>query len=145
MCETADKLKFCTCLKDGDVNTIIHHKNSRRSRQKQAASSGRVYKWRLSSYAGDAKWQMEGMLMEPLKKLNNEMGDNDVATELNERDCFDFQYDPQDGDNLELWTEPRNFYAPMSFIFKGGQWVISHYNGFTDKTEEFNKGIIKFE
>ena len=54
MCETADKIKFCTCLKDGDVNTIIHYKNSRRKRQKQAAESGRVYKWKLSRYAGDA-------------------------------------------------------------------------------------------
>lgn len=145
MCETADKLKFCTCLKEGNVNTIIHHKNSRRNGQKQAAESGRVYKWRLSRYAGDAQWQMDGMLMESLQKLNEAMKDTDILSELNERNCFDFDYHPQEGDNLELWTEPRRNYAPMSFIFKENQWTISQYNGFTDKTEEFDRGIIKFE
>jgi hypothetical protein len=141
MCESAKEIKFCSCL--NDQHAIIHNKNSRR--QKELAESSHVYRWTLSRYAGPADFKMDGILMEPADRLNQDITAADLQLELNDRNCFDFNYDPDEGDNLEVWTASQGNHTPISFIFENGTWKIAQYNTFIDRTEKINQGKIRFE
>lgn len=144
MCESVKGLKFCSCLENGK-NTIFNHKKSRSHKDKAAIKSDRIYRWALSRYIGDSDFQMDGLLMEPAYRLNQDITDMDLLSELNNRNCFDFDYTANQGDNLEVWAIPNGNNAPMSFIFESGKWKIAQYNKFTDKTEKINQGNLRFE
>lgn len=125
MCQNGQQFKLCTC------------------HGKPLASA--EYRWTLEKYVGDSLLTMDGMLIEPDFELSAELTDRFFLTELNERQCFDFDYIPSKGDNLCLYNPRNKNYRFLSFLFQNGQWTLGSYNPFTEQTEEFNQGKISFE
>jgi hypothetical protein len=58
---------------------------------------------------------------------------------------FNFEYQPIEGDNLEIYNPEIYNEKYLSFIFRNGNWVADFYNGFGDKTEKINYGKVIVE
>ncbi len=151
MCENVKQLTFCSCMPD--VNTkVIHNKNNRKNKIKKD-----VFIWELKRKIEDKITYnatdtedsnlviaiIEGMLMMPSDSLVGGLNANFVLNELNTRSCFDFDYIPNEGDNLVLHNPKKYVDAFISFIFNNKKWELGMYDGFKDKLEVFNHGKLK--
>lgn len=142
MCEITHKFTLCSCSTN-EKEDIIHNKNSRRYKKTLKQDNSNKMVWTLYKYDGEYDSGMEGILMEPSDKLDESFTANYVKTELNLRQCFDFEYAPQEGDYLVL-TKKRD-YSYMPFMYKDGQWIIHSYNAFYEKITALKKGKVTFE
>ena len=145
MCETGKNIKLCTCLVGGNINTIIHNKNSRRKKKDRLLNSDNIYKWTLYKYVGLQDWTMDGMLYPPTDKLGEYLTNEILIMGLNNETCFDFEYNPNEGDNLVIYTDEKSIYSFLSFIYRNGQWKADSYDGFIDKKERINYGKVVTE
>ena len=77
-----------------------------------------------------------------------------LQDQMNTHNCFDFDYKPNEGDQIIFTSEFRNKkgkrvkqyqaeYKYISLIFKDGKWSIDHYDAFQDITEQFDEGFVK--
>ncbi|XZF14659.1 hypothetical protein ACTHGU_00835 [Chitinophagaceae bacterium MMS25-I14] len=140
MCAPGKKFTLCTCKE-----VIIHHKNSRKHKN---GADGMLphFTWHLYRYTGTFSSGLDGMLMMPEHSLGTVFTDEEVQQELNSRQCFDFDYQPGEGDNLRvMMVQNKTRSSFFSFIFRNGQWAIAHYNSFFERTEEISHGKIKME
>ena len=73
---------------------------------------------------------------------------------MNDRNCFDFNYNPTEGDNIVFKyfnKKKRNANSEslengyISFIYKDSNWKIDYYNPFYDQTQVINQGILKIK
>lgn len=145
MCETGKNIKLCTCVVGGNTNTIIHNKNSRRHKKDRLLNSDKIYKWTLYKYVGLKDWTMEGMLYPPSDKLGEYLTREILITGLNNETCFDFEYKPNEGDNLVIYIDGESIYSFLSFIYRNGQWKADCYDDFIDKKERINYGKVVTE
>ncbi|WP_343632740.1 hypothetical protein [Fluviicola sp.] len=139
MCENAANITFCTCEVEPET---IHNKNSRRNRGNNATEQ-RSYRWTLNKITGLSEQTMDGLLMEPDQAFNRELTDETILTELNDRNCFDFEYEPNEGDSLTLSEKHSGRF--MSFLFENGKWRIGSPNPFTHRITTVNSGSVRFE
>lgn len=139
MCETGKEIKLCTCVPNG-MNRIVHNKKSRRFKKFR-----NEFTWKLRKYVGDSNCMMDGMIIFPLDALSEDLTNEKMLTDLNHRNCFDFDYKPNEGDNLEIYTPHRYEREYLSFIFRNEEWIADYYDGFRDETEKINYGIVYFE
>lgn len=112
------------------------------------------YIWSLYRYLGEKDSGMLGQMIMPVENLNDELNSKYLITELNSKNCFDFNYSPSEGDNLQIREEyvfksikgkPReDLYDYMSFIYRKGKWQEDVYNVFDDKTRKFKSGKFRF-
>lgn len=156
MCKTDFELHFCTCMPENTATqTIIHNKNSRRHKKnfdKDSYQSKKIM-WQLNRYLGSYDSGMIGMMIMPQDKLTEEITAAYLLKELNTRNVFDFDYTPDEGDNIIVrleFTMPEHKKhrryeerAYMSFIFRKGIWQEDFYNGFSDATAEIRKGEVQ--
>lgn len=145
MCESGKNIKLCTCLVGGTANAIIHNKNSRRHKKDQLLNSENIYMWTLYKYVGLQDWAMEGLLYPPSNKLGEYLTNELMLKELNNETCFDFDYKPNEGDNLEIYIDEQSVYSFLSFIYRNGQWKVDSYDCFVDKKERINYGKVVTE
>ncbi|WP_299107160.1 hypothetical protein [uncultured Tenacibaculum sp.] len=114
----------------------------------------KVIRWKLSKYLGHEWSGMDGLMIMPSKNLTQGLTENFVIEELNKQNCFDFDYIPNEGDNLIFeigWLfnkrgkkiERELEYEYSSYIFKANKWKADSYNPFYEKTEIINEGILK--
>ena len=80
--------------------------------------------------------------MLPAGDIGNGLDAEWIALNLNLENCFDFDYTPEEGDNLFIQTNEIAS-AYISFIFKNDQWIIDVYDPFTWNTKHIVDGIIK--
>lgn len=102
--------------------------------------------WSLYRYAGQDNNAMDGLVVLPEVRLGAVFSAAFVCRELNERNCFDFMYDPEEGDYLVLSVyraNARSQYRYMAFLFENGRWIIKTYDPFRDKIEEIGRGKIR--
>lgn len=66
-----------------------------------------------------------------------------VEQELNQRDCFDFEYGPIEGDYLHFQQDgpPHKFFA---FTFLAGKWQQITPNAFRNGLKQEKEGAIKY-
>lgn len=152
MCEPALDLKLCSC--EGIPIPIIHNQNSRKHKKQFSPEEYLVHQlvWTLYKYIGKEDSEMMGMMFMPEDKIGNILTAELVLDQLNRKNCFDFEYNPQEGDNLIIHFNPSKNTLPkkdqhkahyyMSFIFKAGNWHEDIYDAFSDKTEKFNSGKL---
>ncbi len=67
---------------------------------------------------------------------------------LADRNCFDFDYQPKEEDNLVLYPSSNEYYnqyvsSYLSFIYKNGEWVEDYYDEISQETKQKDKGIVK--
>ncbi len=71
-----------------------------------------------------------------------------VLLNLMNRNCFDFDYQPSNGDNLIIYN-PQSHKSPfgkpayLSFIYRNGEWAEDFYNEISELTKLMNKGKVK--
>jgi hypothetical protein len=150
MCEVTQEFKLCSCSAEGKVE-IIHNKNSRRNKKYMDEQYPRRIVWTLDRYVGEHYLGMDGMMQTPADKLDEIFTAEYVKDELNRRNCFDFDYIPNEGDYLVMRYNLTKKEAKgrelhyMPFIYRAGKWTIEYHNGFYTKTEEIHHGKLKFE
>ncbi|SFD49100.1 hypothetical protein [Flavobacterium phragmitis] len=139
MCENVKEIKLCTCIIN-DNDTVISHKRFTKYKSKKRND----YIWVLERYVGYANTTMDGMIIFPLDTLNESLSTKKMLEELNSRNCFDFEYNPSEGDNLEIFA-PGSYDRKLSFIYRNEEWTADHYNGFLHETEKINFGRVTFD
>ncbi len=130
MCDFDKGFILCTC-KD---KPIVHNKNSRRYKKEQA-NVPTLYRWYLSAFNGyiseeiEGAPMMEGIYEFPAENIGKGLTEEWVLLNLNDRNCFDFDYTPQEGDNLVINADQKSWIY-LSFIFRNQRWEIGHYEPF---------------
>ncbi len=137
MCDFRKGFILCKC---NDSKVITHNKKSRKNKQKRKETL--EYIWTLYKYLGRSKEKELGKYMFPLDDVGYGLSSDFVLKELNRRNCFDFEYTPNEGDNLIISNSDRDIAGNIEFIFREGQWVTDHYSPFEHDYEKFNNGIL---
>lgn len=144
MCEIDNKLKFCTCLEEEDIELINFHKSLDKFYKKQLPNSKEPFSWVLYEYMGSEDSGMMGLLNMPSEKLGSSLTEEFVLSQINSEDCYDFDYKPKEGDNLQINFQRNKYWTEfMSFIYRNDKWEADMYNSFIEKTEPKNYGILK--
>lgn len=139
MCENAANITFCTCE---PKPSAVHNKNSRRARKDKAVQEVRSYRWSLHKITGLSQQTLDGLLIEPNHEFSKELTGESILKEINRRNCFDFDYEPNQGDSLEIYESGGRF---ISFIFEKEKWIIGSPNPFTHQVTKINSGSVRFE
>lgn len=152
MCKQDQSLHLCSCseLSTEKIKKLFSSELKRLKRNE----SFPLIKWKLSKYLGYEWSGMDGMLFQPTDKLTAELTAEYLCVEMNRRHCFDFSFSPTEGDSItfELEQIDKNGksikklldYQFASLIFKNNEWTIDSYNDFYDKTEEIERGVLKY-
>lgn len=140
MCDFSKGFKLCLC---SDPRIIVHHRKSKRHQKKRAQEKkGIEYIWTLHRYVGKLSGDEMGRYIIPHSNIGNGLTAEFVLNELNNKDCFDFEYQASEGDNLIIATEEDMFYERLAFIYRDGFWVEDHYSPFEDDTKKITNGKL---
>ena len=146
MCEVGKKLKLCSCFSKG--KTLEQNRNSRRHKNQISPDGNKNFTWILSKYLGKEEehdLSIEGMLDMPSSILGGTLTDAFVLDEINERNCFDFDYSPTEKDRLLIEYERNKYWTEFfSFIFINGKWMSKIY-WWEDKSEDINFGRVEIK
>ncbi|WP_291869394.1 hypothetical protein [Maribacter sp.] len=70
-----------------------------------------------------------------------------VLLNLEDRNCFDFDYTPKEGDNLVIYPSSNRYYndflSYLSFIYTDNKWIEDFYDEIAHLTKQDNKGVLK--
>ncbi|WP_300486006.1 hypothetical protein [Flavobacterium sp.] len=147
MCDFTKGIKLCSCesgtikfrekevyKKSGDQ--LIPVKN------KKNDTIPLIYIWQLFRFVEEYKdCAMLGRYITPSDSIGNGLDAEWIALNLNCENCFDFDYTPQEGDNL--FIQQNVILGPyISFIFKNGEWIIDHHDPFSIVIESVKKGVV---
>ncbi len=128
---------FILC-KSNDPKVIVHNKKSRLNKDKKNKQI--EYTWTLYKFLGMSKEKELGRYMFPVNDVGNGLTSDFVLKELNSRNCFDFEYIPNQGDNLII--SKADSYNRIEFIFRDGKWEEDHYSPFDHEYEKIDNGKI---
>lgn len=133
MCDFNDGFILCKC---NDRKTIVHNRKSRRNK----VDESKEYTWILNKYLGKSDETEIGRYSMPDNDLRHGLTSLFVLNELNNKNCFDFDYFPNEGDNLKLInTHSQN---RIEFIYRNGNWTEDHYSPFNHVCEKIFNGKI---
>lgn len=147
MCDFNNGIKLCTCNGEkikyrqqelyrkvkGELVKIPNKKND---------SIPIIYIWHLFRYIGQNEENFElGQYIPPTDDIGNGLNAEWIALNLNVENCFDFEYIPSEGDNLFI-TQNIEFSPYISFIFKNGEWVVEHYDPFSENIKHIFEGKV---
>lgn len=133
MCDFMEGFKLCTCKHESTPS--IHHKKSKRRKRHQAIPL--EITWTLYQYLGKKNHTLDGMAEIPSQILAQQLTVDFVQSQLNQANCFDFDYQPNEGDCLTLRHSGSGF---LSFIFRETKWTIDSYDPFMDATQKILAG-----
>lgn len=147
MCDFTKGIKLCTCEKEsilfreeefykevkGEFIKVPNKKNE---------NIPLLFIWRLFSLTSKNKDNEMGRYMLPSENIGNGLDAKWIALNLNLENCFDFDYTPDEGDNLFILTNEIGS-AYISFIFTNKQWTIEHYDPFAWDTKHIKDGVLK--
>lgn len=146
MCEISNKFILCTCLKDDAPSIGTAKKRLKHFLKQSISSSKQEFTWTLYRYIGYKETEILGSLRMPNETLGNLLSNDYVLENINNRHCFDFDYEPNEGDNLQIEQhEHAEFQDFLSFIFRNGEWQADSYYTFTEKIRAFNLGKVQVE
>jgi hypothetical protein len=134
MCDFENGFILCSCKENSKPNTQNKKSHSDKNVDKE------TYRWTLSRFIGTFEAILEGMFEPPSHDLGAGLTEEWVLLNLNDRNCFDFDYTPQEGDLLSFSKgRPWNY---MSFVFRQGSWIFDKYDEFSTKLEKVADGEI---
>ncbi len=88
---------------------------------------------------------MEGITALPVQDIGDGLNVHWVLESLNQRNCFDFEFVPQENDWISIARTSKNWDTPfMNFNFEGGKWVEGWSRGFEDYSQLLNQGKLEF-
>ncbi len=127
MCEITKKIIFCSCQETSNNQELVGK-----------------YQWTLERYIGSKETRARGRIMRS-SDLDDEFKIKDVILEMNERNCFDFDYIHKERDCFEINNghESPN-YKYFSLIYRDGKWKEGRNPAFgATITENIAKGKVK--
>ena len=135
------KKRFSFSLENKE-SPIIHNKRSRKNKHLALKQS---YIWSLCKFLKtDFSTDEFGSVQKPSFDIGNGLNIDSVLTKINSTNSFEFDYSPNDGDNLKIFEKRKNELTPyLSFIYKNNKWKSDYY-GFYDYTELIVRGVIIF-
>ena len=141
MCEPLQGFRLCSCFKD---KPVIHHKKSRRHLKKREGQPlEKQFTWQLLRYEKSFESGEVGRVIMPSYSIGSGLSDEYVCDKLNSENCFDFDFTPQQKDNLRIWEEDERA-GYLSFYFDGGLWKIGYgFDAFDDIMYSIGKGMVK--
>ncbi len=127
MCQNTNDLIFCTCK---DSSNIFRRNKGE-------------YSWSLSKLVGIKTYKpgeprIIGKIRIPNKNLGKGINAENILQELNSRDCFDFEYIPQEMDCLTITGDNGYF----KVRFKTGFWEIGRHPAFSSISEPIDSGKV---
>lgn len=140
MCKTGKQIVFCRCI--NEENTPKPYKKSKRWQVKNPSPI--IYMWSLSQFVENVERMMEGQISEPSEKLGEDLTNDFVLGEINSRNCFDFEYFPQEGDCLSICRSNKTWHF-FSYIFREGEWKVGMYNFFYQQTKQIDSGKMEIQ
>jgi hypothetical protein len=147
MCNNINKIKFCTCngekirLRDPELFKNVN-KKSINLLAKKNEDIPLIYMWQLYRYVSENNGlAMEGEYMLPVNDIDKALNTEWLLLNLNTENCFDFNYLPNEGDNLII--KQNVLWSPyISFIYRNKQWIVEHYSPFCSTTNLIGEGKI---
>lgn len=136
MCDFNKGFILCQC---NNSKVIVHNKKSKRNRNKKK-NQQIEYTWTLFKFLGMSKEREMGRYLFPVSNIGNGLTSDFVLNELNNRNCFDFEYIPNQGDNLIIGK--ADSFNRIEFIFRNGKWEEDHYSPFDHEYKKFDNGKI---
>ncbi len=147
MCDFSNGLKFCKCGSEairyrdadkyrtvGGASIKIHNRRNEKIPL--------MYVWKLYRYAGKVENPEMGRYQVPTQNIGNGLDEEWIVLNLNLSNCFDFEYIPQERDNLTI--EPNINSGPyISFVYRNGEWTIGHFNAFNHNRTRITTGKVK--
>lgn len=125
MCDFSTGFKFCTCEDFNQNTTDI------------------PYIWQLTRWLGSKETNMMGSILGPSNSLADGLTIELVLEKLNTGNCFDFEYIPQENDQLQInYTNSENEYSYMSVKYNHREWKEGMNSKFTSITKKLNEGYI---
>jgi len=139
MCQPDQHLMFCTCADEVKIKTI---KNRYGDTYTQKVFPKYIqFIWTIRKRTPQSGI-LDGMLELPSSHLGNQLTRDDVLKQLNQRNCFDFTYQPQEGDNLTI-SSNHKIAGYLSFIFENNQWVPGSFSPFEYQLKTFEEGKVE--
>ncbi|UKN02270.1 hypothetical protein K6119_01895 [Paracrocinitomix mangrovi] len=147
MCDFSKGFKLCTCnekeIQYREPDKFIHKEGKLVKLPNTKNDQIPIeFIWILYRYNGKNKELEIGRYNFPSEDIGKGLDVEWVKLNLSCENCFDFQYTPQEGDNLIL-TQNIILSPYLSFIFKNNEWVEDFYNPFEHDIVKQNHGIVK--
>ena len=129
MCKPGERLILCTCEEQG-VDDI-----------KSSVGEWR-FTWKLERFSHTIPAQLDGVLVAPEKQLTDSFSAEDVVFELNDRNCFDFEYTPMEKDLLIIFRHSPDGQRKgfLAFNFQYGRWAQVAYKRIEDIYKTISSG-----
>lgn len=157
MCENKKHITFCTCVEkasDNRFEAIIASFKILGNKEEYLKTN---YTWSLErvirKYSLEERTMIVGELGMPSKMLDTELTAAFVVNELNKKVEFDFDYAPQDGDEITIGLDYRykeienharpSLPSPMNFVYENEEWYFGYVNHFEYQKRTINKGKIE--
>ena len=147
MCDYSNGILFCSCDSEKikfRKPKIIFKKKGKILKKENPKNSDipEEYLWTLFKFYGDKEITEIGRYMIPSNDIGNGLNAEWIALNLNCEDCFDFDYTPEEGDNLKIHQNIIS--SPyLSFVFKNDEWTIDDHDPFSTVVEQIKQGKIK--
>ena len=142
MCEVSDKLKFCTCVQSEVVDDKKINLDFTTFLKQQSSGSEDSFAWVLYGHHGKENTIALGLMIVPVNSLGL-LTETFVLNQLNTEYCFDFNYKPLEGDNLQIVSIGDDRSGEyLSFIYQDGTWIAG-YHGFNEIVKLKNYGNLQ--
>ena len=136
MCDFDKEFILCVCKHER-----IPYKKTKRNKKKTQPEKIE-YIWTLYKYIGPNKGKEMGRYVFPVSDIGNGLTSDFVLAQINSKNCFDFEYNPNEGDNL-LISDLQYKGGRLEFIYRDGKWLKDFYDPFMDETKRTLEGKIK--
>jgi hypothetical protein len=146
MCDFSKRFKLCTCavgeikFRKQEFYKIVKGKQVA-VRDKKNEAIPLIYIWMLFTYKCKSEEVEMGRYMPPIDDIGAGLDAEWIALNLNHGNCFDFEYTPNEGDNLFI-TQNQIMAPYISFIYTNAQWVTDNYDPFMTVTDLVQSGKL---
>ncbi|MGB1039565.1 MAG: hypothetical protein ACPGVD_01680 [Flavobacteriales bacterium] len=140
MCSNVKDFTLCSCVEKNEPT--IHNKKSRRNKKLQPKIK---FKWTIKRYLStpEKDFIAMGSIAMPRNYLNSWLTNDRVLSKLNNANCFDFDFIPEEKDTLNI-SQDDNWFNYLSFTYQRGKWIEGiGYDAFDDEIEIIKKGKLK--
>ena len=151
MCDFKNGFILCTCVGEEPLE-ILEEKKEIPVKKKRKRHKNRIETEKSEPEVIDSRnyiWELRtlkktefavGRAAFPSEDIGHGLESVWVELNLNDRNCFDFEYTPNEGDEL-VFFNLINKYKYLSFIYKKGVWVNDFYDeiGYITKIEKSGK------
>jgi len=125
MCDLSQGFKLCSCDADKLATSEIGWVLKRRDQHKNVPTiKGKPFVYQMN--------------------LNEKQLKANTVQQLNQRNCFDFDYKPQEDDFLNIKAGENNFW--MTFRYQNGRWhedTSTKFSSWRQQLGRLQEGIIE--